>query len=69
MIQGDRAIDERQDGYINREGWGDQIEGEIQVHTLPSEFVGQGKGGYQRCKAQMSSSDLAGVKKRNFFLV
>ncbi|CAP92348.1 hypothetical protein PCH_Pc13g12790 [Penicillium rubens Wisconsin 54-1255] len=23
MIQGDRAIDERQDGYINREGWGD----------------------------------------------
>lgn len=66
-------MDERQDGYINtRERGRNQIKGdEIQVHALPSGICrAGGKGGYQRGdKAQMSSSDLAGVKKRNFFLV
>lgn len=67
-------MDERQDGYINtmERGGGNQIKGdEIQIHTLPLGICrAGGKGGYQRAgKAQMSSSDLAGVKKRNFFLV
>ena len=58
----------RMDISTQRKGRGSS-EAEVQVHTLPSEFVGQGKGGIKVGKAQMASSDLAGQKKRIFFLV
>lgn len=58
----------RMDISTQRKG-GSSSKGEVRIHTLPSEFGGQGKGGIKVGKAQMSSSDLAGQKKRNFFLV